>query len=128
MIGYNHLGRNGRLGNQMFQYAALKGIASKHNYDYCIPPSEFKNENIDHQLFEAFELSSLKHVEMLGAVYTEEKSFTFDEDLFENCSDNVNLYGFFQTEKYFKHIENQIRKDFIFVNDIWNPCKEVLVI
>jgi hypothetical protein len=62
---------------------------------------------------------------MLGAIYVEEKSFTFDEKLFENCSDNVNLYGFFQTEKYFKHIEQQIREDFIFVNDIWNPCKEM---
>ena len=26
MIGFNHLGRLGQLGNQMFQYAALKGI------------------------------------------------------------------------------------------------------
>lgn len=29
MIGYNKLGSNGRLGNQMFQYAALRGIALK---------------------------------------------------------------------------------------------------
>ena len=27
-IGYNGLGNNGRLGNQMFQYAALRGIAA----------------------------------------------------------------------------------------------------
>ena len=27
MIGFNHLGIVGRLGNQMFQYAALRGIA-----------------------------------------------------------------------------------------------------
>ena len=42
MIGYNRLGINGRLGNQMFQYAALRGLASKHNYDWVIPP-------LDHQ-------------------------------------------------------------------------------
>ena len=29
MIGLNYLGKMGQLGNQMFQYAALKGIASK---------------------------------------------------------------------------------------------------
>ena len=38
MLGYNRLGINGRLGNQMFQYAALRGIAAKHNYDWVIPP------------------------------------------------------------------------------------------
>ena len=34
MIGYNTLGTNGRLGNQMFQYASLRGIADKHGYDF----------------------------------------------------------------------------------------------
>ena len=37
MIGHNHLGKNGRLGNQMFQYAATRGIAAMHGYDWCIP-------------------------------------------------------------------------------------------
>ena len=37
MIGMNALGSNGRLGNQMFQYASLVGIAKNLGYDYCIP-------------------------------------------------------------------------------------------
>ena len=32
MIGYNRLGVNGRFGNQLFQYASLRGIAAKHGY------------------------------------------------------------------------------------------------
>ena len=36
MIGFDRLGKNGRFGNQMFQYAALKGIARKNNYDFWI--------------------------------------------------------------------------------------------
>ena len=36
MIGFNALGRMGRLANQMFQYASLKGIAKHHGYDYMI--------------------------------------------------------------------------------------------
>ena len=32
MIGFDHIGTMGRLGNQMFQYAALKGIAKNNNY------------------------------------------------------------------------------------------------
>ena len=125
MIGYNHLGRNGRLGNQMFQYASLRGIADKHGYDWCVPPSEFKDQWNDHQLFDAFKLPYVEHVKMLGATYLEEKSFTFDQDLFENCPDNINLYGYFQTEKYFKHIRTKIKEDFSFVDTIWNPCREM---
>ena len=37
MLAFNHLGRLGQLGNQMFQYAALKGIAERHGYDFMIP-------------------------------------------------------------------------------------------
>ena len=37
MIGFNFLGTLGQLGNQMFQYASLKGIARKNGYNFCIP-------------------------------------------------------------------------------------------
>ena len=33
MLAFNHIGNLGRLGNQMFEYAALRGIAKKHGYD-----------------------------------------------------------------------------------------------
>ena len=36
MIGFNHLGRQGRLGNQMFQYAATKGIAANRGYELSL--------------------------------------------------------------------------------------------
>ncbi len=35
-IGFNHLGRHGRLGNQMFQYAGLRGIAAHKGYDFAM--------------------------------------------------------------------------------------------
>ena len=129
MIGYNQLGRNGRFGNQMFQYAALKGIARNCGYDFCVPSgpqteSGFHDEENQHKLFMAFDMPNVKQVDMFPAPYRKEVSSTFDEDLFNNCEDNVNLYGFFQTEKYFKHIEDDIRKDFNFQNDILEPCVE----
>ena len=37
MIGFNYLGQMGQLGNQMFQYAALRGIAKKRGFDFRIP-------------------------------------------------------------------------------------------
>ena len=124
MIGFNHLGRNGRLGNQMFQYAALRGISSIKQYDFCIPESNFKDEWNDHQLFEAFELPNLKVKRDLPGNYYQETKFNYDEEYVNNCPDNVNLYGYFQSEKYFLNISDSIREDFTFKSEILEPCKE----
>ena len=130
MIGHNHLGKNGRFGNQMFQYAATRGIAANRGFDFCIPPGpenedEFDDEENQHKLFLAFKLLSSKEVNMFPAPYVEEASFTFDEELFNSCEDNRNLYGFFQSEKYFAHITQEIREDFAWRDDVWNTCKEI---
>lgn len=127
MIGFNHLGQHGRLGNQMFQYAALRGIANIHNYKFCIPESNFNNQWADHQLFEAFELPNLKTKKVLSdnsSNYYQEQQFHYDENYVRNCPDDVSLYGYFQSEKYFSHIEESIREDFTFKSEILTPCKE----
>ena len=124
MIGFNHLGRHGRLGNQMFQYAALRGIAALKGYSFCIPNSDFRNEWEDHQLFLGFELPNLKKIKILPNDYYQEKQFHYDSDYVKNCPDNISLYGYFQSEKYFKHIEDSIREDFKFKSDIVDACKE----
>ena len=51
MIGFDYLGKMGRLCNQMFQYAATKGIARNRNYEFCIPYSSGNNEWENHRLF-----------------------------------------------------------------------------
>ena len=76
MLGHNHLGKNGRFGNQMFQYAATRGIAAKHEYNWCIPPGpktddEFEDEENQHKLFMAFEMGGVKEVNMHPAPYKE---------------------------------------------------------
>ena len=40
MISFNHIGNLGRIANQMFQYASLKGIAKNRGYEFCIPPEQ----------------------------------------------------------------------------------------
>ena len=124
MIGFNHIGRHGRLGNQMFQYAALRGIAETKGYEFCIPESTFKNEWEDHQLFEAFTLPNLKHKKFLSANYYQENQFNYSQEYVNECPDNVNLFGYFQSEKYFSHIADSIREDFTFKPEVLNPCKE----
>lgn len=128
MIGFNALGKLGRLGNQMFQFSSLVGIAKYHNYDYCIPPSNNKNEWFDHQLFNCFKLSETKksNVFFLNTNFPviQESSFSFDEKLFNTCPDFVDLRGYFQTEKYFRHISDYIRSEFKFDDDLLDDCVE----
>ena len=120
MIGYNHLGRNGRLGNQMFQYAALKGIAANRGYEYCIPPDE-------HFLFDFFEMPDVKHTKFMpNDINVGEAYFHFNEELFNTCPDNINLIGYFQSEKYFKNITEDIKKDFTFKSEIRQQAKSYL--
>jgi len=126
MIGFNHLGIIGRLGNQMFQYAALRGIADKHGYDFTIPESDFNDEWNDHQLFEVFNLPNLKNRGRVGDKFLQERQFNYDSELVEQCPDDVSLYGYFQTERYFSHITDSIKEDFTFKSDVVENCKEVI--
>jgi hypothetical protein len=135
MIGFNFLGKMGQLGNQMFQVASLKGIAKNKGYNFCIPNhDEVVVDNLGNKLrIELFEPFVLKNMSMLNLQKIDdsrpsiqESGFHFDEELFDNCPDWVNLVGYFQTEKYFKHIENEVREDFLFKDDILNPCKEMI--
>ena len=125
MIGFDHIGTMGRLGNQMFQYAALKGIAAHRGYEYTIPPENPKIQIDNYGLIEAFELSDNKKIGWLNTQYDiiPEKHFHFDEDLFNTFPDGSGLYGFFQSEKYFKHIEDEIREDFTFKKEWLEPCE-----
>ena len=61
MIGFNALGRMGRLANQMFQYASLKGIARNTGAEIIIPNhTEAVNDGIGNmlrtELFDSFDL------------------------------------------------------------------------
>jgi hypothetical protein len=136
MLAFNHLGQLGRLGNQMFQYASLRGIACNRGYDFCIPnhnqvfqdPYGFE---LKIELFYPFEMINVKphNIKVLDRGYApvvEEKYFYFDEILYNMCPDEISLAGFFQTEKYFLNIENEIREDFTFKESILEPCKEMM--
>ena len=103
MIGHNHIGRNGRFGNQMFQYAATRGIAAARGYDFIIPDGartdeEFHDEEEQHKLFMAFDMTGAKNIGLLEAGYRKESSFRFDQSIVDECPDDVNLYGYFQSE------------------------------
>ena len=130
MLAFNELGNNGRLGNQMFQYAALRAIAAAKGYDWCIPP--YGTPRVDnYSLANCFQMDSVTAnnqylLDRGHAPVVVEKHFHFDKELLELCPNDVSIHGFFQTEKYFAHIKEDIRKDFTFHDDLTVPVKGFL--
>jgi len=126
-IGYNRLGSNGRLGNQMFQYAALRGIADNKKYQWLIPePKSYGTGN--YGLFDCFEMIGVteQNFGFIDGQSVQTGCFHFSKEFFDNCPDNVNLHDYFQSEKYFENISDLIRKDFAFKKEIADPCLEVI--
>ena len=127
MIGNNRIGCNGRLGNQMFQYAAMRGIASVKGFDWVVPPENY-DHTANYALFETFKMTNVqeKNIGFVEGEILKETIHCFDKNLVDSCSDNTNLDGFFQTEKYFENIADEIRSDFTFKDEYLKPCKEFI--
>ena len=125
MIGMNKLGTKGRLGNQMFQYASLVGIAKNLGYDHCIPDHsdatwfhKHVGDNIvtvNHHLQHLFELNHLNgRFGLVDGYDVDVHQHEFCEELFNECPDNASLHGHFESYKYFENAEEEVKKDFTF--------------
>ncbi len=127
MIGNNRIGCNGRLGNQMFQYASMRGIAAVKGFDWVVPPENY-DHTANYALFETFKMTNVqeKNIGFVEGETLKETIHCYDENLVDSCSDNTNLDGFFQTEKYFENIVDEIRSDFTFKDEYLKPCKEFI--
>ena len=132
MISFNNLGNLGRLANQMFQYASLKGIARHRGYEFSIPPANVfgKRDPVvataELNIYDVFGLDKKNKVGLIPNQVLSERMHTFDVELFENCPDNIDIFGYYQTHKYFEHIEDEIREDFTFDSELIKSCKEFL--
>ena len=115
MITYSYLGNNGRLGNQMFQYALLLGVQAKLGHNIVLP------ETIGNiQLFQCFDIKGchfFNERDIFSPCKFEERQFHFDKKVFRT-EDHTDFKGYFQTEKYFEHCLDKVRETFIFKEEI----------
>ena len=106
MITFSNIGKLGRIGNQMFQYAALYGAAFARGYKFAIP----KNTDLER----AFKLPSKSYLKNdTEQVLFKEQDFHFNPNIWM-IGDNTELHGFFQSGQYWQHCEPHIRKEFEF--------------
>lgn len=126
MITFQLLGKYGRLGNQMFQYATLYSIAKFNSYNFGIPFSKNRNEKNQFQdlcLQDCFDnLSALDSSNCVPQQQAVEINNFFDPSFF-NIEDNTDILGYFQTEKYFLQFRESILKEFKFKLKI---CDKIL--
>ena len=95
---------NGRLGNQLFQYAICRIVAEKNGYEYSIP-KEWQGQ----RLFECSLGVDCTHEENLN-IFKEGKN-KFNPEVFD-VKDNTIIEGFWQSDKYLSGYEEQVKKWF----------------
>ena len=100
------LERHGRLGNWMYSYASLLGIAKANGYTPYLLDS--------HPLNTFFKISytSKKPVDCKSVLY-DEKPCAYNKQLFQLPFGNITIDGYIQSWKYFRLIEQEVRQEFI---------------
>ena len=117
----------GGLGNQMFQYAAgfavAEHIRSEHRVDvsafgrYSLRENSLIHLNITSASIDDDDYPPIKTScegfveERRGLRTVRESGMRFDPSLFET-GDDLFLFGYWQTESYFKSVESKIRSEF----------------
>lgn len=131
----------GGLGNQMFQYALGRTLAIKNNTQIKMDLTFLRNQpRTKDDTFREYDLGIFHIIEefathddrdlfglnsVWGKFYSKffktgtcrEKHFHFDPDVLR-LGENVYLDGYWQSYKYFKNIESDIRQEFTFKNQL----------
>lgn len=123
----------GGIGNQLFQYALGRNLAVKNNTDLKLDLSSFKNNPTRIFALNAFNIRATEatpkqipyykrdirksklrsrfseYFNLCSPVY-DESHFHFDENVL-NCKSPKYLFGYWQSERYFKEISSVIKAD-----------------
>ena len=88
MITFSKLGKLGRLGNQLFQYAAIRGLSIKNSYEFKIP-KVVKNFHGQEYLLNNFSIPEDKFsyltfpLSLINKKYKEKSAEFIDKNFFQ---------------------------------------------
>jgi len=109
-----HVKIDGRLGNQMFQYAVCRAVAKRREYNFSFPlkGDEYIINDEGHHLTDYFDVDTgVRDAPILGVYWENWDTLGYDEAIF-SVADFSLLVGFFQSERYFEGIEDEVRSWF----------------
>ena len=113
----------GRLGNQMFEYAGMRGIAHRHKMIPCINHQRFTS------LLSAFNIhiNQCKSGLSNSVRIAETNNVTLTLSIINNLPrKNISLVGHFSSYYYFKDIVEDIRHDYTFKSHIKKTALDIL--
>jgi hypothetical protein len=133
MITHKSIGYSGRLGNQMFQYAAAKAQALRLGVDCYLPDHttikqdgcfDFTNNRwIGYKLdlYDCFNITAPLLNQSESVLYNE-TDFSYESSILD-VADSTAIEGYFQSYKYFEDYKDEILKEFTFKEEILSECK-----
>ncbi len=127
----------GGLGNQLFQYAVAKSLAIEKNQKFALDISGFTTYKLHKYSLHHFNIQDRFYkkpnrfvAKFLRTFFKNEKyreiDFGYNPDVFTLDGDYIFLEGYFQSEKYFRKHEAEIRKDFEIISPLKDKSKEAI--
>jgi|SaaInl8_200m_RNA_FD_contig_41_2269409_length_3092_multi_3_in_0_out_0_3 hypothetical protein len=129
---------NGGLGNQMFQYAMAKALASHNNTKLVLDTNEFDTYDLRDLELDKYNIKAevinknyvLKKIikklrlDKLFPTYYVEKSLKYDSNI-KDLNNDIYLEGYFQNERYFLDIRDELLKDFTIKDSLSSYTQQI---
>lgn len=112
----------GGLGNKLFQIAHMLGYSRKHDFIPCLHSNFITNNHQTTVKWDYF-IRDLKMEKYLGDIINEPIYKAGEYQVYPNFERNVIFNGYFQSEKYFKHCEDEIYEKFKCSTDFEILCQ-----
>lgn len=124
MITYSGLGKHGRLGNSMFQYAFVKALSLRHNHPLILPDNGA-------EIYSLFNLPDPKESVNRVTHRHSEAEIPYGDHfnvLMKTASKHniIDFVGYFQDERYFSDFADTIRNIFTFKQELSDKATSII--
>ncbi|GJQ57564.1 MAG: hypothetical protein D8M57_19995 [Candidatus Scalindua sp. AMX11] len=109
-ITFSRLGKHGRLGNQLFQIAVVIAHSKKFGISAKFPKWHCKYDNIYYSDFFKNKIDESLQLDLIPHVKVYREPFFHYTEIPKQI--NTDFYGYFQSDKYFNHCLEEIKKLF----------------